>query len=112
MSINQEDFNNANLEAALGHARRGWRVIPVHNPVNDQCSCGDTTCKAIGKHPRISDWVRKATTEEPSITGWWQQFPDANVGIVTGKASNLVVIDVDTRHDGEKSLEKLSAIYA
>jgi hypothetical protein len=36
---------------------------------------------------------RKATSDE--IREWWQKWPSANVGIVTGKISGIVVIDVD-----------------
>ena len=36
-------------------------------------------------------------------------WPDANIGIATG--DGLVVLDVDPRHDGDTSLEKLEAEY-
>jgi hypothetical protein len=29
------------------------------------------------------------------ITAWWTQWPDANIGLVTGSASGLVVVDLD-----------------
>jgi len=38
------------------------------------------------------------TTEE-EIKTWWHQWPDAQIGVVTGKISNLVVIDIDTGTD-------------
>jgi putative DNA primase/helicase len=34
-------------------------------------------------------------------------FPDANIGIATGKDSNLIVIDVDPRHGGWEGLQSL-----
>lgn len=38
---------------------------------------------------------RKATLEE--IQGWWEKWPSANIGIVTGGISGVVVVDVDKR---------------
>jgi putative DNA primase/helicase len=31
---------------------------------------------------------------------WWHNWPKANIGIATGNASNLIVIDLDERHGG------------
>jgi hypothetical protein len=36
-----------------------------------------------------------ATTNPEVIERWWDRMPDANIGIATGKGSNLVVLDVD-----------------
>lgn len=32
---------------------------------------------------------------EEEICQWWQQYPNANIGIITGKISRIVVIDLD-----------------
>lgn len=45
---------------------------------------------------------RIATHEE--VKQWWHDFPDANVGIVTGKVSNIIVIDADSE-DAKNNLE-------
>ncbi len=42
---------------------------------------------------------------EKEIEQWWTKWTDANIGIVAGKVSNLVVIDVDTE-EGKKSISK------
>ena len=44
------------------------------------------------------------------IKEWWTANPDANIGIATGKVSNLVVVDVDGE-EGKKSLAELVAKY-
>jgi hypothetical protein len=41
------------------------------------------------------------------VRSWYRRQPDAGVGIVTGLASGLVVLDVDAGHGGEASLQRL-----
>jgi energy-coupling factor transporter ATP-binding protein EcfA2 len=48
-----------------------------------------------------------ATTDGLTIRHWWAQWPDANVGIVTGGKHGLLVLDVDPRHGGDDSLCEL-----
>ncbi|WP_087485374.1 bifunctional DNA primase/polymerase [Brachybacterium massiliense] len=38
---------------------------------------------------------RDATTDLGQVEAWWRRFPHANIGIPTGAASGLVVVDVD-----------------
>jgi hypothetical protein len=45
------------------------------------------------------------------VASWYRQWPDANVGIVTGEISNLIVLDVDPKHGGDASLEGLERRY-
>jgi hypothetical protein len=106
---------NPLLEAALDYARRGWRVIPLHNLVDGaRCSCdawraekGIAPCDTPGKHPRFSGWIEKASTQEGRIRAWWKNWPEANVGIVSGKASNTIILDTDPRNGGDWSRGRL-----
>jgi hypothetical protein len=79
--------------AALTYASRGWSVIPM---------------QPHGKRP-IVPWLpfqkRRAAPDE--IDAWFRHWPDANVGIVTGHVSGVVVVDVDLRHGGFESLVAL-----
>ncbi|MDD4988486.1 MAG: bifunctional DNA primase/polymerase, partial [Candidatus Izemoplasmatales bacterium] len=72
------------LPLALTYLQRGYSVIPV----------------GPEKRPLIS-WKefqsRLATTEE--LVKWWTENPDAQIGIITGKVSNLTVIDVEAEGD-------------
>src|SRR5919108_509456 len=120
--------------SALTYARRGWRVFPVHTPRFSGCSCGlaagvcaqlgtpgheplkvwcscskGKDCQNIGKHPRTARGLNDATTVEDIIRAWWKRWPDANIGIATGKDSGIIVLDVDLRHGGDISLEDLEA---
>lgn len=97
------------IDEALRYAKAGIPVFPLHWLKQDgTCSCrlGDM-CQAKGKHPRIKNWSDEATTDVAKITGWWNQTPLANIGIPMGEKSGLVALDVDTRHDGDKSLTEM-----
>ena len=96
------------LAAALAYAERGWRVLPLHSVKSNRCTCrGQVAGCNAGKHPRIKGGHAAATTNRDKIEQWWPNWPDANVGILTGATSNLVVIDVDPRHGGEDSINDL-----
>ncbi len=97
------------LIAALDYARRGWPVIPLHTLTADGCSCHHE-CSSVGKHPRTKHGLKDATTDKESIRSWWDEWPDANVGIVAGAESGLVVLDVDPRHGGDESLRRLERV--
>lgn len=100
------------LAAALRYAALGWCVIPLHDVAAGRCSCRDGTgCKTPGKHPRINRWQRDASADPNLIAGWWKQWPQANVGILTGERSGLLVLDVDPRHDGEDTLATFEATH-
>lgn len=71
---------------ALAYLDLGWSIIPV-TPGR--------------KKPNVL-WT-EYQTRPPSrdeVLRWWARWPDANVGIVTGRVSGLVVIDVDVQHGG------------
>ncbi|MGA4508293.1 bifunctional DNA primase/polymerase [Propionibacteriaceae bacterium G1746] len=38
---------------------------------------------------------RDATSDLRQVEAWWRRFPQANIGVPTGAASGLVVVDVD-----------------
>jgi hypothetical protein len=80
----------SSLSAALQFARYHWSVIPM---------------RARDKRPLIKwlEYQQRLATED-EINEWYQLWPSANVGIVTGAISGLVVLDIDPRHGGEQSL--------
>jgi hypothetical protein len=97
------------LQAAAFYAERGWYVFLIHCVRNGRCTCGRTDCSGPGKHPRTGNGLKDASTDPETIRGWWKRWPDANVGIVTGEVSGIVVVDIDPRYQGDESLEKLIA---
>ncbi len=97
---------------ALSYAARGWAVLPVHTPLaQGGCSCQQDCGSSAGKHPRTRHGLKEASRSPDQVWRWWRRWPDANVGVCTGRASGLVVLDVDVRHRGEASLETLEATY-
>lgn len=102
---------NPLLEAALAYASRGWPVLPVHTPTEHGCSCRNSACTAVGKHPRTPQGFKDATGDATVITQWWSAWPDANIGLVTGSRSGLVALDIDTRHGGDDTLAELERKY-
>ena len=100
-----------NLEAALAYARRDWPVFPLYGVREGGCSCGRPACESAGKHPRTLHGLKDATTDEARIRQWWSTWPDANVGIVTGARSGLVVLDIDPRNGGDDSLADLERTH-
>ena len=49
-----------------------------------------------------------ATTDRARIRGWWAHWPQAGIGLVTGRRSGLAVLDIDPAHDGLESLRSLA----
>jgi hypothetical protein len=99
------------LDVALAYARRGRQVLPLHTPTADGCSCDDgPDCASPGKHPRVT-WPPDKHADPTQVARWWRLWPDANVGIVTGSVSDLLVVDVDPRHGGFDSLAELYRRY-
>jgi len=87
------------LDAALDYARnKGTPVFP---------------CRTDDKSPLTPNGFKDATTDEKQIRIWWTQYPSAMIGMPTGKASGMWVLDLDVDPgkglDGIKELEKLIA---
>jgi hypothetical protein len=98
--------------AALGYARQGRPVFPCHTPADGGCSCGLADCSSPGKHPRTRHGLRDASTDPRVIEGWWRRWPAANVGMLTGRLSGVVVVDVDPDHGGIDTMRRLVAEHA
>ncbi|WP_437329317.1 bifunctional DNA primase/polymerase [Sorangium sp. So ce381] len=82
--------------AAAELAALGFRVFPLSSATAGVCSCRKRDkCNSPGKHPRIGGWQHQATTDANTLRGWWERWSDANIGLATGGALGLVVVDVD-----------------
>lgn len=52
-------------------------------------------CVAGGKRPLTMRGFHEASTGLRQISHWWARWPQANIGMPTGSASGLEVVDVD-----------------
>lgn len=96
------------LDQALAYAARGWAVIPLHTVTGRNCSCSRLhRCTSAGKHPRTQHGLEEGTTDAAQIRQWWGRWPRANVGVVTGTDSGVVVLDIDADKGGFGSLEDM-----
>jgi len=74
--------NNASniCDFAIFYSTLRWPVFPC-NPEN--------------KTPLVAHGFKAASLDESVIRDWWRKHPDALIGVPTGSASGLYVLDVD-----------------
>ena len=83
------------LDAALRYAARGWPVFPCH-----------------GKIPLTPHGFHDASTDTATIEAWWRENPDALISVATGRASRVIVLDIDVGHAGPNGWDALEEIGA
>ncbi len=84
-------------KAALDYSRLGWSSFPVESG---------------GKDPLVQwEVYQQRRAKPPEIGDWFTRWPDANLAVVTGVVSGLVVLDIDPRQGGEDSLERLQKAH-
>jgi len=72
------------LTHALAYEELGWSVIPIRDDGS--------------KIPHVS-WkeFQQTRPDREQIVRWWQKWPTAGVGMVTGEISGVVVLDFDSQ---------------
>jgi hypothetical protein len=82
---------NNSRTSALGYSKSGLSVVPI---------------QPRDKTPLIPwEQYQRVCATDSEINSWWLKWPEANVGIVTGALSGVVVIDLDTPEAKEKLKE-------
>ena len=82
MNANQKGAGNELKAAALEYARKGIPVFPL---------------KPGDKTPIYEGSFHNATTDLEIISRWWDEHPNANIGMPTGQTSGVVVLDIDNK---------------
>ncbi|GJM17473.1 MAG: hypothetical protein DHS20C13_28000 [Thermodesulfobacteriota bacterium] len=80
-------------DAALLYASRGWRVLPITENAKSP--------------PLINKWQIQATDDTSQIKKWWDKWPDANIGIATGRETGIFVVDIDPKNGGDETIAAL-----
>jgi hypothetical protein len=96
---------------AFNLASKGFPVFPLHSIKDGLCTCGKLNCGSPGKHPRTLNGYLDGTTNTLQIEKWWGKWLISNIGMVTGKASGVIVLDIDPRHGGDETLNALEEEY-
>ena len=78
------------LDHALAYAARGWPVFPCHPATKQPLVKSDVEGEG---------GVKLASTDEATVRGWWTQWPNAMIGLPTGRAIGAFVVDVDAGED-------------
>src|SRR3954452_16216919 len=71
--------------AALRYANLGIPVFP---------------CVPGGKRPLTPNGFHDATSSARTVNDWWRRTPEANIGLPTGAATGVLVVDVDVHAGG------------
>src|SRR5437867_1886891 len=80
-------------EAIHEYMGRGWSIIPIRT--------GD-------KRPLVRwEEFQHRHPSETEARGWFREWPEAGIGVVTGVISGLVLVDIDARHGGDDALKQL-----
>lgn len=88
------------------YLEKGWRLFPCHAIVDGRCTCGKKDCKSQGKHPRINEWQKQASSDPAVVNNWKNLYPNSNWALATGAGSDVFVLDIDVaKGNGFESLE-------
>lgn len=94
-------FDSSPVDFALSYAKRGLVVLPLRRASN-------VPHQMLG-----SGWTRETvgSLDPNQIREWWRIDPAANIGVVTGPRSRVLVLDLDLRPgkglDGSAALNDL-----
>ena len=74
-------MNNTNI--ACEYVDNGWSILPV---------------KPEEKRPYMTNWLQytKTRASKQTVINWFNNLTGAGIGVVTGRVSNMVVLDIES----------------
>lgn len=78
------------VDYALQYLKQGYSVVPTKRDKSTFISW---------------EFFQKKKASEYEVKGWYEQWQDANIAIVTGDLSNLAVIDIDSE-EGKEAIQE------
>lgn len=89
-------LNNDTVDRALEYVDLGWSILPV---------------RPDDKRPYMTNWLQyqKTRADRDLVTSWFSSLSNAGVGLVTGRISGVVVLDVE--HDCPIPIEDILRKY-
>lgn len=117
-TLREKSRTMTHLNEALRLADLGWAVFalgPTGKPYPNCKPCRETChvaaqmidCKCVLCHGCYA-----GTTDQSALTAMWEALPHSLIGIATGAASGVVVLDFDLHNeekDGRKGFQQLKA---
>lgn len=90
------DNKNPLLEAALEYLKLGWWIFPTREVDGEKYwnQKKETWITPPAKSPYIRGGLHSASNNPEQIKSWWNQYPNAGIGVNCGK-SKIFVVDVD-----------------
>ncbi len=101
MANRPDESAPAPVDIALAYAARGWPVLPCKPQDKKPLVPRDVV---DGKPVPKSGGLSKATCDGATIRAWWKRWPNALVGVATGK-SGFFALDFDPRIDADTGEE-------
>jgi hypothetical protein len=95
---NAEARSQQAFDTPLRYAARGWPVFPCHFEGPKR------------KRPLTPHGFHDATRDESIIRAWCRRWPDALIGVPTGRVSGFVVLDVDVKRPTANGYDTLDAL--
>lgn len=88
-----DENTNQFVIAAKGYLQRGWSIIPIQPPEQGNSQSGKKPWNVKRNCP-LSKWTQFYMSSD-RIPEIWNPETKVNIGILTGKASGIVVLDFD-----------------
>lgn len=101
------------LDLATFYVSKGLKVFPCRSKAEEVIDCYTGEVETLGeKTPLISNGFRGATRFIHIVNRWFSDWPDAAIGLPTGKDAGFFVLDIDNKPGGANGFEWLAEMEA